>query len=342
MTVPSNLSAIRTKFRRITAQTSPAQISDTEVDKYINTFYIYDLPMHLPLFNMKEVLTFYTQPNVDVYQFPRNSYAFIQPPVYCAGYQIFFSQSREQFYRTFPKFNFFQVAGSSNGTGGPYPFFLTQVPVLRSSINENLEVTSDVTIQFTDLSGNSITITDNALLVGTAGGNLVIKEATGVGFVGQQVGNLNYLTGAVTINLPIGLNALAGAPINAQYVPYVASRPLATLFFQDQFIMRPVPDAVYQVQVDAWKIPIAFPSTDIAGVTDPQLNEWWQFVAYGAADKFFADNGDMESLQRFRPLFQEQLKLINRRTIKQQTSQRSSTIYSDQIQFPYNNQYYRF
>lgn len=333
MTVPHDLSAVIQKFRRITAQPSQSQISDQEIVNYVNTFYQFDLPMHLPLFNMKETYTFYTTPNVDGYVFPRNTYSYVQPPFYCAGYQCFYSQSREQFWRTFPKFNFFDTLATGDGITTVFNLQATQVPFLKSYINENGEVTSDFVLSSIDAGGNAIQVIDNGVLAS--------PNSDFLSYVGTvaNVGTVNWVTGAisVTFTAPPG----AGQPITAQYVPYVAARPQAVLFFQDMFYLRPVPDNVYQVQVDAWRYPT--PIFDPAGPTAvPQLDEWWQLLAYGAADKFFTDNADFENLARFRPIMQEQLKLINRRTIKQQASQRSSTIYSEQIQFPYNQQGYRF
>lgn len=338
MTLPHTLQFIIEKFRRVTAQTSATQISDAEIVKYINTFYIYDLPMHLPLVNMKEVYTFYTQPNVDTYDFPRNTYVFIQPPVYIGGYQAFYSQSREQFYRTFPKINFLDQVGTGDGVTSVFVFQASQTPFLRAHTSETGDLQSDFLLSAINGAGISMNIIDN-------GTGQLIDIATNLVIAGSSI---NYVTGLISVTFP--LPPAAGAIINAQYVPYVAARPLSCLFFQDQFILRPVPDQAYQFQVDVWRYPtVSVPGGGVDQIfdqanlnTDPQLNEWWQLVAYGAADKFFADNADFENLQKFRPLLQEQLKLVNRRTIKQQTSQRSSTIFSDQVQFPYNNQFYRF
>src|SRR3972149_4247107 len=307
MAVPTNLAAIRTKTRRIIAQNSPLQISDAELDNYINTFY--------------------TSPNVDTYDFPRNTYAFVQPPMYIAGYQAFYSQSREQFYRSFPKINYFQQIGTGTGGVGPFSFQTTAFPFLRGHFNENGSLESDFLLSAVDAIGNAINLIDDSI------GGLVVADT-----LLAVPGAINYVTGAITgVVFPVA--PAVGTNINAQYVPYVAARPLACLFFQDQFILRPVPDTSYQVQVDAWRVPVQFDGAN--PLANPQVNEWWQLIAYGAADKFFADNADFENLQKFRFLLNEQIKLVNRRTIKQQTNQRSSTIYSDSIQFPYNNQAYR-
>jgi len=62
---------------------------------------------------------------------------------------------------------------------------------------------------------------------------------------------------------------------------------------------------------------------------EPKLEEWWQLIAYGAARKVFQDRMDMESLQMIEPEYQNQMLLVQRRTIVQQTSQRTPTIYAN-------------
>ena len=134
---------------------------------------------------------------------------------------------------------------------------------------------------------------------------------------------------------------VSGNPINVQYTPYVASRPQQLMFFQDQLYLYPIPDQGYTVSFEAYKLPTA-----LANSTDsPQLKEWWQLLAYGAADKIFAANADFENLAKFRPLLEEQMKLVLRRTIVQQTSERASTIYEEQnagVGFPFGNLFGNF
>ena len=85
MTFPSNLTDIRTKVRRLTGRPSATQISDAEIDNYINTFYRFDLPQHLKLESLRVNYEFNTRPNIAVYDFPRNTYLNNMPPVYIAG-----------------------------------------------------------------------------------------------------------------------------------------------------------------------------------------------------------------------------------------------------------------
>ena len=64
----STLSAIRTKVRRLTRSPSEAQLTTAQIDEYVNTFVLYDLPEHLRLTTLRSVFTFYTDPNIDVYE----------------------------------------------------------------------------------------------------------------------------------------------------------------------------------------------------------------------------------------------------------------------------------
>jgi len=74
------------------------------------------------------------------------------------------------------------------------------------------------------------------------------------------------------------------------------------------------------------------PSELLASNQMPELAEWWQYIAYGAAKKIFEDRMDLESVQLIIPEFKKQEDLILRRTIKQYSNERSSTIYTDQTE----------
>src|SRR5277367_1825186 len=102
----SSLQAIQTKVRRLTRSPSVNQLSDGDLNQYINTFVLYDFPEHLRLFNLRTTFTFYTQPFVDAYPtnlspisnaeviYPLqnfdNLYLTIHPPIYIAGYQALY------------------------------------------------------------------------------------------------------------------------------------------------------------------------------------------------------------------------------------------------------------
>lgn len=351
MTVPSTLADIRTKVRRITGRPSAAQITDTQIDEYINTFYIYDFPEHLRLQNLRINWEFTTTPNIAVYDFPRNSYLTNMPPVYIGGYQSYMTQSRQNFFRVNPQLNLLQQSLATGDGTNAYTGTCTSTPILPGFKPNPPGAYSDSSIAANDIPAANLKwnvlisasgaadptsgIPPAISLVDDGQGNLFDPDDTSTNPASAR-GTINYLTGAVSIT-NFSANIPTGNPINIQYIPYVASRPQSVVFFEDQFIFWPVPDQAYTVSFEVYK----YPTELLNSTDDPQLREWWQLLAYGAADKIFADNADLDSLTKFRPLLEEQMKLVQRRTIVQQTAERTATIYTEQVngmgQFPFGN-----
>lgn len=303
----STLARIRTKVRRLTGYANAFQLPDADVDNYINDFYLYDLPAHLKIFNLKQTYTFYTEPNIDTYAFTPNVYRTVQPPLYIAGRESKYTQSKAEFFRIYPITNNDENLGTGDGTAGPYALQIGAVPVLRNQ----------VTISTTDVGGNNLVCNDDG-------------SGTFVGDVSS--GTINYVTGAIT-NLVFSANVASGETINVQSVPYVSSRPEAMLFFNDEFILRPVPDKSYKVDIDVYVFP-----TELVNTTDtPETDDMWQLLAAGAAKKILEDNMNFEDLQKIMPFFNEQMSLVINRTVQQNRPVRTQTIYTQQSEFAYSN-----
>ena len=66
----ATLQDIRLKVRRITKSPNSNQITDQQIDEYINNFYIYDFPEHLRLFQLREIYEFTLLPNIADYHTP--------------------------------------------------------------------------------------------------------------------------------------------------------------------------------------------------------------------------------------------------------------------------------
>ena len=349
MTFPSSLSDIRTKVRRITGRPSPAQISDAELDNYINTYYRFDFPQNLKLETLRYNYQFTTTPNVAVYDFDRNSYLNNMPPVYIAGYQSYMTQSRSNFFRVSPQLQFLQQSIDTGDGGTTYSGTLTSLPVLPGfkpnppgaySVSAGLNDIPASQLEWNVIISASGTpdaisgIAPAVTLVDDGQGNLFSPTDSSTAPAAAR-GSINYITGAISLTFPVAIPS--GNAINAQYIPYNPSRPMMVMFYQDQFILWPVPDQAYTVSFEAYKYPTAFSDSS----QDPQLQEWWQTLAYGAATKIFADNADFDNLARYTPLLNQSLMQAQRRTIVQQTSERTSTIYTEQIngagQFPFGN-----
>ena len=115
----ADLEAIKIKVRRLTRSPSEAQITNAQLEQYINTFILYDMPNHIRLFSLRKTITFYTQPGVDqystvnlpttdpLYDF-KNRYIAVHPPVFLAGIQGAYTQNRSLFFGMWPKMDTIQ------------------------------------------------------------------------------------------------------------------------------------------------------------------------------------------------------------------------------------------
>ncbi len=290
------------------------------------------MPESLRLLKLKDTFTFTTVPNVEVYPFDNVNYITCEGPAYAAGQQMQVLQDLDLFYREWPKINYIQQVATGNGTPGPYTGSITSVPFMRSinpaGTNPPNFVGTDIRVLLSATTGGSTAVSayDNG-----AGGFIDATTKAAL------VGTIDYTTKSLATNFTITFNAPvpAGNAINASTIPFVGALPRSICFYQNQFILRPIPDKAYLVEINAFRYPAAFVSANPAQT--PELNFWWQLIAYGAALKILVDNADFDNATAFRPYFEEQLLMVQRRTIKQLSIQRSSTIYSDQGTNGYSN-----
>lgn len=322
------LSNIRTKVRRLTRSPSEAQLSTTLLDEYVNTFVLYDFPEHLRLFNLRDVFTWYCSPYIDVYDTNdtaagnpfenfKNRYISIHPPCYIAGYQALYTQSRDQLFAIYPKLNQINQIGSGDGVTTSFTGTLPAVPVLANQVLFSSIATDD----------SGLMLHDTPIVDGTTGLPTTIGTLSSPYDPTVNAGSIDYVSGVFTANF--ATPPAAGQAVNAQVVPYVAALPQACLFYDGKFTLRPVPDQPYRIDIEAYIRPTELLSSG----QQPELAEWWQYIAYGAARKVFQDRMDMESLQMIQPEFEAQQSLITSRTVSQYTNDRTATIYTEQSGF---------
>lgn len=321
----ADITAIRTKVRRLTRNPSEQQLSNADITEYVNTFYQYDLPEELRLFSLKSTLTFFTQPNVDTYYTDQvnvpgltnftEDYITIDNPVYCAGFLIYLSQSREEFYGYYPQTSYRATVATGDGAATNFTGQLGNAPIVQGSI-------SFVAV---DADNNGMVLVDGQPQVPVApneeGALYDQNDLT------TEVGAIQYLDGNYILNFPTP--PAANSSIQAQYLPYVASLPTMILYYDNKFTVRPVPDKPYKITMDAYIKPIAFLSQDNGTQpTNPVLNQWWQYLAYGAAKKVFEDRGDYEGVAQIMPEFQRQEDFVLRRTLVQRSTRQAATIWN--------------
>lgn len=348
----STLDAIQKKVRRLTRSPSTAQLADDDLQNYINTFVVYDFPEHLRMFNLRTTFTFVTNPGQDVYPTDevsfvgvttnplynfQNKYISVHPPVYIAGYNVFFTQSREQYFSVYPNTNNISSIGmTGDGITTQFTGTVTSAgPSNFSGTNQGaVLLQNQVLFSSIDVSGQGLALVDVPVVSSTTGntfeiGNLYIPgQQPTTPPTGSLLNNfINYATGQFKITFPFP--PAAGAPINSQTVPSVPSLPQSMLFYDNKFTVRPVPDQPYRVNFEAYVRPTYIMDTN----QSPQLEEWWQYIAYGAAKKIFEDRMDMDSVALIMPEFKKQEALCLRRTIVQYTNERVATIYTEQTSF---------
>lgn len=364
----TTLQAIQTKVRRLTRSPSENQLSDADLQNYINTFVVYDFPEHLRMYILRVPFSFWCNPYQDVYPTDilsygsasnasknplynfENMYISIHDPVYIAGYQSWYSQSREQFYGIYPLVNSIATIGpTGNGSSTTFSGVIntSQTIVPMGLVQQASLLKNNVLFSSIDVNGNGLSMIDSPILDSITGNptvwgtlyasnnppsNLPLVLAapytTDPGFTSSNF--INYVTGQFTVTFPLA--PANGVLINSQTVPEIVAIPQAMLYFDNQITLRPVPDQPYQVNFEAYIRPTALLST----TQSPTLNEWWQYIAYGAAKKIFEDRMDMDSVQLIMPEYRKQETLCLRRTIVQNTNERTATIYTEQVGFSNN------
>ena len=310
----SNLQAIIIKVRRLTRSPSAQMISDAEIIEYVNTFVLYDFPEELRLFSLRTKLTWWCEPFISEYatdstaivpqllNFDQN-YITTHYPMYSAGSKMMFSQKPEEYFNIWPKTNnIVQVASGTIGGLTDFTGTLTAIPVLRNNVTFSSVTTANTGLELHD---------DGA-------GNLI-------GDVGAGLNTINYITGAFQISFNIAPKA--GIEVNAMTFPYNPSRPTSLLYYDNKFTVRPVPDQPYPIEMEVYIRPSAL----LAAGDTPKLEQWWQYIAYGAAIKIFQDRNDNDSAESLFPEYKRQELLVQRRSWVQYANEQTGTIYTNQL-----------
>lgn len=352
----ATLEAIITKVRRLTGTNNTFQLNDGQIIDYINSFYLFDFPAQFRSLKLKDKYTFNTSRGIDTYPFDSDHFSTVEMPCYCAKREIKLFQDPWSFYAI--NFNWQQLQVFTTGTGaaGPYAGTLQAVPIIRSTNNNPAVVTTlssttdfltapsvpffpgtniarvqNILITATDFLGNTLNVTDDGA------GNLIGDCLTGT---------INYTTGAIA-NLVFTQLVPQGNEIQCQYNPVTLSIPLSILFFQNQFTLRPVPDRGYTVELVAYRLPsqalLGTTSTDTPNMSGrPELQEWWETLAFGASKKIFQDRLDPDGVGMMEAFLQEAYALNESRTYAQLGKQNMSTLFVDQLRYNYGSGSFTF
>lgn len=300
--MPWTLADIRRKVRLVTGRLSSTDMTDARMNDYINQYTQYTLPADVKLERTHTYYQFLTEANVEQYVFPNSTYTNVEPKLYLNERPLLWYQDPNVFFQQNPQ------------------------PVQKSTpwSGNGMTVLFNTTAQSPPLAPNSIIITDNTETFTDNGVGILSSNLGGVGSV-------NYTTGAISVTFNT-------APANGQdifltYIYYRPNLPTAVMLYNNVFWFYPVPDTVYRCRIKAYSNVLVeseagvAQSTFILATDRPQLEEWGEAIAYGAAKKIFADNGETERVAEVTALYREQVDVILTRTCQNLLNMRAMPMF---------------
>jgi len=318
------LQDIITKVRFLTASETSNQLTDTDILNFIASFYENDLPAEFRSLKLADIYTFDTVRGVGTYPFDSANFTTVNAPARIAKRNIFFTDDISQFngYDTYYSQQFIQQFPIGNGTAGipPYAFTTQNNPILRS-VNNNPASISYPTGRVQNILITAFNTNQTFNVTDDGNGNLV----------GDCVsGSINYDTGAVT-NLVFTGSVDAGNNISIEYLPIQYRIPLSILFYQNQFSLFPIPDQGYTVEMQAYRTPNQVLLNTPANQGIPELREWWELIAFGAAKKFYENRLDTDGIMMMDKALVERYSVAEARTYAQIGQEQIRTIFTDQL-----------
>jgi len=284
------LENINSKVRAITGMPSTDQMTDDQVNAYINNYLLYVMPHELKVQIANQNILFTTTPGVNTYVFP-SSFVTDSPGAYADGFPLIFYEDPDIFYQDWPiQYAVENVAGGglSNYTGT-----VQNPPIIIGTffITDGIQVEQDKLV---------------VPPLNYPTGNLY-DQATGA-----LTGTINYVTGAYNATFPTITN-----PLNTIYVKYQSyepNRPQGIMFYNNQFTFMPVRDQAYQIQLQGFIQPLQLGAGSI-----PLQQEWGALIAFGAAIDIFSDRGDIDNMNKYEPMLKRYEAIALARTIEQFT-----------------------
>jgi hypothetical protein len=344
-----------TKTRKLTGSSNSFQVTDSYIVQQMHSFYAYDLPAKFRSLKLKDIYTFTTNVGQDVYSFNSELYITVNQPCYCAKREIKLFHNPWSFYAANFNWQEFTNFSSGDGTTGPYTGFTTAAPFI-ASVNNDPGPQNNRNLFFPQSRVQNILITANVVGPNGVGqtqnvtddgkGNLIQLFQTSNGnnqefgwtYYRQYASSTPDVPGNATINYETGeilglrfAEAIPeGTPIQIQYNPKQFSIPLAIMFWQNQFTLCPTPDKGYTVELTCYRQPIqALLAADETG--NPELSEWWEILAVGAAKKIFEERLDSDGVVFIDKMLKERYDVIETRTYAQIGQERIATLYTDQL-----------
>lgn len=280
------LSSLREEVRQITGFVSTSQISDSDINLFINRFYQNTLPSELNLPALTDFWEFNTSKNVDVYANLSSNYS-LDNPATINGFEALIYTDAATFYSDFPQFYDRTNIATGNGATTNYTGTLTSLSVYAAvgvTITDSVE-----TFVYTSLASDVITLT------GDLGGTATINRTTGA------------------YNITFNTNVISGNAIYVSYEYYTPQQPSSLLLYEKQVTLRPVPDGVYSVKIAISSVPteLTLDSSTLAN------DSWGKLVSYGASRDLLNARNSQLAAENIRGPYTEALWEAGTKFVKQ-------------------------
>lgn len=349
----TTLAYIKRKVRRLTASAGESSLTTSQLETYINNFYNNDFPYSIKIDQTRSVYSFYTTPYIDRYPLDVNYNQGIREPMYVDGIRGSFFKDRGSFYAMWPRWPTLFQPITGDGTTREFAFTIGSTPFLRGEVilggvnangvaisvaddglgNLQLQVPNPVDSVPDQFVAPSPAVTGtilppipgmknlNTANPGLIGVNTQTADPSNVPYAGG-IGTVNYITGAFAITFPVA--PAAGQQMQLRVSQYQPGRPYSLLFWNNYFVVRPVPRHIHKIEIETYLTPVQFLDT----ADNPILNQWAKYIAMGAAMDILNDRQDMEGVQNVSVMMKEQEGLCLERQGVEEIGQRNSTVFS--------------
>jgi hypothetical protein len=288
------LSEIRQKIRQVSGRYSPQELTNDQLDEYVNKYFQYTFPAELKLERFHTYYEFLTVANQQNYALPAGFVNF-EPPATIDRQSLLWYQDPASYHENNPENIGRQTLGTGDAVVVTFTGTAGNFPILPGStvVTDNNEVFQDTNTAYT---------TADVVLTGSLGGT----------------GTVNYATGAVSVTFATA--PLTGADVTFSYIQFQAGRPTAVLLYHNFFTFFPAPDTAYRFRAKAYANALVTTAAGLNAATfvnstdRPLLDEWGPCIAYGTSRDIHADYGEMDAYAEVTALYKEQLSYVLKRT----------------------------
>lgn len=288
------LAEIRQKVRQVTGRYGLEELTNEQLDEYINKYFQYTFPAELKLDRFHTYYEFLTVANQQKYTIPTGFVNF-EPLATIDRQSLLWYQDPDSYFENNPENIGRQTLGTGDGATTAFSGTASNFPLLpgETVVTDGVEVFQDTSTAYT---------TANVSLTGSLGGT----------------GTLNMSTGAVSVTFATA--PVSGANVYYSYIQFQSGRPTAVLLYNNQFTFFPVPDTAYRFRAKAFANTLVTTAagttaTEFTNATDrPLLDEWGPCIAYGTSRDIHADYGEMDAYADVTALYREQQAYVLKRT----------------------------